>query len=83
VKRLIILALVACAATSACAADDWARFASGTPRGGVIRFTGDLMGDPVLEAQKHCREYGLDAVPLGFFPSGNARERLMTFECKK
>lgn len=86
-KKLIV-ALAACASLTGCILDDVigtqpapALVAASTPRGGVVRFTGPLVGEAVIVAQRHCFDLDMHAVPLGFFPSG--AEQLMTFQCTK
>ena len=78
-SRIILTAARAVASLGAHAAD--AHVTASTPRGGVVRFTGLLIGDAVRVAQRHCSDLGMHAVPLGFFPSG--AEQLMTFQCTK
>ena len=78
-KKLLITATLAVVSLSANAAE--VQVVASTPRGGVVRFTGLFVGDAVFVAQRHCFKLGLNAVPLGFFPSGP--EQLMTFECVK
>jgi hypothetical protein len=70
-----------------------AYIAVSSDHGGVVRFSGSLLGDPFTLVQIHCNKNGMDAVPLGFFrmeansswissffnPPGG--ENLMTFQC--
>ncbi len=57
-----------------------------TPAGGVVRFSGVLVGDPMIKAQTSCQEYSeKNAVPIGFYKIGVdilSRDQFMTFECK-
>ena len=55
-----------------------------TPRGGVVRFSGALLGDVMIAAQTHCHTLSMHAVPIGFFTIGKdaaGRDRAMTFQC--
>ena len=58
-----------------------------TPNGGVVRFSGNLIGDVVRKAQQQCQLINIEtsAVPIGFYrlTDGNGHDQLMTFECKK
>ena len=58
-----------------------------TGAGGVIRFSGNLVGDPVGKAQEYCFSIddGLSAVPISFYKLSDdaGHDQLMTFECKR
>lgn len=61
--------------------------AATTGAGGIIRFSGNLIGDVVIEAQRYCYslDNGLSAVPISFYKLSDdaGHDRLMTFECKR
>jgi hypothetical protein len=57
-----------------------------TPAGGIVRFSGVLVGDLIRDAQKSCQKYSeKNAVPISFYKIGVdtlGRDQVMTFECK-
>ena len=57
-----------------------------TPRGGIVRFSGVLVGGVIQKAQDYCLRFdGRNAVPIGFYKIGidtEGRDQIMTFECK-
>ena len=61
--------------------------AANTGAGGIIRFSGNVVGAAVVEAQSYCDRLddGLSAVPTSFYKlsDGAGHDQLMTFECKR
>lgn len=83
---LIVAAVPSFLALACEAAPREAEVTASTPRGGVVRFAGWMIGGAIEAAQRKCREDAMDAVPLGFFQIGtddDGRDRVMTFQCVK
>ena len=71
-KRLFCLSLAMVISVSGCRDEipPKAEVTVSTPRGGVARFAGSLLGEPLIAAQEFCDARGMNAVPLGFFQVG-------------
>ncbi len=58
-----------------------------TPVGGVVKFSGSLIGDAIVQAQNYCQSLKSEqsAIPIGFYTSqdNDGYDQLMTFECKR
>jgi hypothetical protein len=78
------LFLCGCGQSNAAVAPD-AEVVAYTPRGGIVKFSGNLVYTPLAKAHHLCSAQGESAVPLGFYttaPDDQKRDQLMTFECK-
>ena len=78
---ILLLSLAGCGSNDSAPA----AVVASTPRGGIVRFSGNLVGDPIAQAQRHCFAQDQSAVPIGFYkigPDDQKRDQVMTFECK-
>ena len=83
---LAALSLVGCGKPQPPGTGGLSEVVAETPAGGIVRFSGVLVGDLVNKAQTSCRKYSeKNAAPISFYKIGIdtlGRDHVMTFECK-